>query len=149
MVVKFNVGGTCTVYWTTVETLNNRGENMLTALIKHSNPAQMVDGGYFLDRDPLVFRWILLYLRGSNILPLRSFRRHQCNTYIMHVVRTYMYHINCPFGQTLCGTRTTTVVPVLLHRIMCGTPLCVTPIQLQLPLPPLMFTKRSPTVTHH
>jgi hypothetical protein len=70
MVVKFNVGGT--VYWTTVETLNNRGENMLTALIKHSNPAQMVDGGYFLDRDPLVFRWILLYLRGSNILPLRS-----------------------------------------------------------------------------
>jgi len=45
---------------------------MLTALVAHPNPAKMIDGAYFIDRDPLVFRWILLYLRGSNILPLRS-----------------------------------------------------------------------------
>ena len=70
MVVKLNVGGH--VYYTTVDTLSGRGENMLTAMLKHPNPAKMIDGAYFIDRDPEIFRWLLLYFRGSNILPLRN-----------------------------------------------------------------------------
>jgi hypothetical protein len=43
--------------------------NMLSAMIQHSNPAQLIDGHYFIDRDPETFRWILSYLRGSQVLP--------------------------------------------------------------------------------
>jgi hypothetical protein len=70
MLVKLNVGGT--IYWTTEETLTNRGFNMLSSMVSHSNPAQLVDGAYFIDRDPVPFRWLLNYLRGSNILPPRT-----------------------------------------------------------------------------
>jgi hypothetical protein len=70
MVVQLNVGGH--VYYTTVDTLGARGENMLTAMFKHPNPAQMIGEAYFIDRDPEIFRWLLLYFRGSNILPLRN-----------------------------------------------------------------------------
>ena len=70
MLVKLNVGGT--IYWTTEETLTNRGMNMLSAMVSHPNPAQMIEGAYFIDRDPIIFRWVLNYLRGSNILPLRA-----------------------------------------------------------------------------
>lgn len=99
MVVKLNVGGT--VYLTTIETLTNRGENMLTALIKHQNPAQMIDGGYFIDRDPLVFRWILLYFRGSNILPLRSstelwLLREEAEYFAVDGLLTRIQHILSP-----------------------------------------------------
>ena len=70
MLVKLNVGGT--VYWTTTDTLSARGDNMLTVMLKHPNPAQMIGDAYFIDRDPVVFRWLMLYFRGSNILPLRN-----------------------------------------------------------------------------
>lgn len=70
MLIKLNVGGT--IYCTTEETLTNRGFSMLSAMVSHNNPAQMIDDAYFIDRDPVTFRWLLNYLRGSNILPCRK-----------------------------------------------------------------------------
>jgi len=67
MIVKLNVGGR--VFLTTKSTLTDSGINMLSAMIQHSNPAQLIDGHYFIDRDPETFRWILSYLRGSKVLP--------------------------------------------------------------------------------
>ena len=67
MLVKLNVGGR--VFLTTESTLSDKGNNMLSAMIRHSNPAQLIDGHYFIDRDPETFRWILSYLRGSKVLP--------------------------------------------------------------------------------
>jgi len=67
MIVKLNIGGR--VFLTTQSTLTDSGNNMLSALIQHSNPAQLIDGHYFIDRDPETFRWILSYLRGSKVLP--------------------------------------------------------------------------------
>jgi len=67
MIVKLNVGGR--VFLTSKSTLADSGINMLSAMIQHSNPAQLVDGHYFIDRDPETFRWILSYLRGSKVLP--------------------------------------------------------------------------------
>ena len=65
-IVKLNVGGK--LFVTTRETIGNF-PSMLTALLQHSNPATVVDGYLFIDRDPHCFRWILNYLRGSKILP--------------------------------------------------------------------------------
>ncbi len=67
MLVKLNIGG-C-IFWTSDETLTSRGSNMLSVMIRHDNPAQLIDGAYFIDRDPKIFRWVLNYLRGSNVLP--------------------------------------------------------------------------------
>lgn len=66
MLVKLNVGGQ--LFITTEETLQNR-PSMLNVLVRHDNPAQLVDGAFFIDRDPQAFRWILNYLRGSSVLP--------------------------------------------------------------------------------
>jgi len=67
MLIKLNIGG-C-IFWTTDETLASRGSNMLSVMIRHENPARLIDGAYFIDRDPKIFRWVLNYLRGSNVLP--------------------------------------------------------------------------------
>ena len=66
MPVRLNVGGT--LFITSMDTLLSQGDNMLSAMAKHPNPAQEVDGALFIDRDPTVFQWILNYLRGSAIL---------------------------------------------------------------------------------
>tara|TARA_B110001452_G_scaffold267168_1_gene276035 strand:+ start:1130 stop:1717 length:588 start_codon:yes stop_codon:yes gene_type:complete len=70
MIVKLNVGGH--VFLTTESTLTSCGMNMLSAMIGHSNPAQLVDGHFFIDRDPETFRWILSYFRGSKVLPRKD-----------------------------------------------------------------------------
>lgn len=64
--IKLNVGGT--IFITSPETISSE-HSMLAAMIQHENPAKMIDGAYFIDRDPEVFRWILNFLRGSKILP--------------------------------------------------------------------------------
>ena len=65
-IVQLNVGGQ--LFITTQSTLENF-PSMLGALVRNNNPATLVNGAYFIDRDPHVFRWILNYLRGSKILP--------------------------------------------------------------------------------
>jgi hypothetical protein len=64
--VKFNVGGQ--LFYTTTETLENF-PSMLGSLVSKNNPAALIDGHLFIDRDPHIFRWILNYLRGYKILP--------------------------------------------------------------------------------
>lgn len=99
MLVKFNVGGH--VYWTTEDTLNSKGPNMLSAMIRHPNPGQMIGDAYFIDRDPQIFRWLLLYFRGSNILPLRNspdlwLLKEEAEFFAVEGLLSRIQHILCP-----------------------------------------------------
>ena len=69
MIIKLNVGGQ--VFITSKETITNKF-SMLSAMVGHENPAQLVDGALFIDRDPRIFHWILNYLRGSEVLPPKN-----------------------------------------------------------------------------
>jgi len=64
--IKLNVGGQ--LFITSSETISSE-HSMLAVMLQHENPAKIIDGAFFIDRDPKVFRWILNYLRGSKILP--------------------------------------------------------------------------------
>ena len=66
-IVKLNVGGQ--VFVTTRSTLKNIEGHMLNAMIRHDNPARMIDGAYFIDRNPRMFEWILDHFRGSGVVP--------------------------------------------------------------------------------
>ena len=99
MVVKLNVGGT--IYWTTQDTLAGRGDCMLTAMLAHPNPAKIIDGAYFIDRDPIIFRWLLNYLRGSNVLPSKNspellLLREEADFFAVIGLSTLIQHILCP-----------------------------------------------------
>jgi hypothetical protein len=65
-ILRLNVGGK--LFATTYETLDSEA-SMLSALVKNANPAQLIDGALFIDRDFTVFHFILNFLRGSSILP--------------------------------------------------------------------------------
>ena len=58
---------------------------MLSAMIKHPNPAHKIDDALFIDRDPTVFKWILNYLRGSTILP----PKHTAEMYLLREEAQY------------------------------------------------------------
>jgi hypothetical protein len=62
-VVKFNVGGK--IFATTNETLENWPDCLLTVMHRQNimAPALLVDGGYFLDRDPDLFKHVMYFLR--------------------------------------------------------------------------------------
>lgn len=97
--VKLNVGGH--VYWTTHDTLTSHGPNMLAAMVRHSNPGELIDDAYFIDRDPETFRWILNHLRGSNTLP----KKHSVDMYLLKEEASFfamddllmrIQHVLCP-----------------------------------------------------
>jgi hypothetical protein len=69
MIIKLNVGGQ--LFITSKETITNK-DSMLSVMVEHANPAQLVDGALFIDRDPEIFRWILNHLRGSEVLPRKN-----------------------------------------------------------------------------
>lgn len=97
--VKLNVGGH--IYWTTKDTLTSKGPNMLSSMIQHPNPAKLVDGALFIDRDPEIFRWLLLYFRGSSILPLRTsidlwLLREEAEFFAVEGLLCRIQHILCP-----------------------------------------------------
>jgi len=99
MIVKLNVGGR--TFITTDDTLTDKGMNMLSAMIRHSNPAQLVDGHYFIDRDPQTFRWILSYLRGSMVLPPKdsneiALLREEAEYFAMDELTNRIQHMVCP-----------------------------------------------------
>ena len=99
MIVKLNVGGR--VFLTTDSTLTDKGTNMLSAMIGHSNPAQLVDGHYFIDRDPETFRWILSYLRGSRVLPSKdsndiTLLREEAEYFALDELNNRIQHVLCP-----------------------------------------------------
>lgn len=96
MIIKLNVGGR--IFLTDEETLS-RG--MLGALIKHQNPAQQVDGHHFIDRDPDTFRWILNYLRGSQVLPPKhstdiQLIREEAEYFALDQLAARIQHMSCP-----------------------------------------------------
>lgn len=96
MIVKLNVGGR--VFLTDKETLS---EGMLGALIKHQNPAQQIDGHYFIDRDPDTFRWILNFLRGSKVLPPKhstdiQLIREEAEYFALDQLAARIQHMSCP-----------------------------------------------------
>lgn len=66
-IIKLNVGGK--LFVTTRATLESIDGHMLNAMIRHENPAKMIDGAYFIDRNPRTFEWILEHFRGSCVLP--------------------------------------------------------------------------------
>lgn len=61
-IVTLNIGGV--LYQTSKETLS-KGNNYFRALVEHTNCEDVV----FVDRDPSLFRYILNWLRGTNMLP--------------------------------------------------------------------------------
>jgi len=99
MLVKLNVGGT--IYWTTQDTLTSRGDCMLSAMIAHPNPAKVVEGALFIDRDPIIFRWLLNYFRGSNVLPPKNspeleLLREEAEYFAVTELSTRIQHLLCP-----------------------------------------------------
>jgi len=99
MIVKLNVGGR--VFLTAKETLTDRGANMLSVMIEHQNPAQVVDGHYFIDRDPETFRWVLNYLRGSRVLPPKNstqmlLLKEEAEYFALDELSTRIQHTICP-----------------------------------------------------
>ena len=98
--IKLNVGGR--IYVTSKDTLTGRAPNsMLAVMINHQNPAQMIDGAYFIDRDPEIFRWLMLYFRGSNILPKRDspelwLLKEEAEYFAVDGLSTRIQHILCP-----------------------------------------------------
>lgn len=62
MTVKLNVGGT--LYLTTADTLLSIKDSYFTSLLSGRFQASKVEDAYFIDRDGLVFRYVLDYLRN-------------------------------------------------------------------------------------
>lgn len=97
--VKLNVGGH--VYWTTHDTLTSHGPNMLASMVRHSNPGELIDDAYFIDRDPETFRWILNHLRGSNTLPKKDsvdmyLLKEEASFFAMDDLLMRIQHVLCP-----------------------------------------------------
>lgn len=67
-VVELNVGGV--LYSTTLDTLTREPDSQLAALFGAKEPPRDSKGRLFLDRDGVLFRYILDYLRdGTLVLP--------------------------------------------------------------------------------
>lgn len=64
-IIWLNVGGR--EYVTSKSTLQNISDSMLATLISTSLPSAMVNGAYFIDRDPDMFAYVLEYLRASSV----------------------------------------------------------------------------------
>ena len=96
MIIKLNVGGR--IFLTDSETLS---QGMLGAMIQHQNPAQEIDGHYFIDRDPDTFRWILNYLRGSQVLPSKDSTdillvKEEAEYFALEQLVSRIQHMSCP-----------------------------------------------------
>ena len=97
--ISLNVGGK--LFCTTISTLNSE-QSMLSSLINNANPAQMLDGALFIDRDFTVFHFILNFLRGSSILPEKKsteFRllEEEANYYCLDRLYRKLHHMKKPF----------------------------------------------------
>lgn len=75
-VIDLNVGGV--FYTTSLETLVSQGESQLAAIFTGKEPVvKDTKGRYFLDRDGVLFRYILDYLRDGTIVLPDCFREKE------------------------------------------------------------------------
>ena len=98
MVVKLNVGGK--IFITTLSTLTNES-SMLSSLVQNANPALLIDGCFFIDRDYTVFHYILNFLRGSQVLPKKcsmefQLLQEEANYYCLERLHRHLYHLAQP-----------------------------------------------------
>lgn len=99
MLVKLNVGGQ--LFWTSRDTMMSQEPHMLSAMIQHDNPGRLVEDAYFIDRDPVPFRWILNYLRGSKALPPKEsvdmvLLKEEAEYFAIENLLSRIQHIMCP-----------------------------------------------------
>lgn len=98
MAIQLNVGGT--IFLTTEDTLTSH-ESMLSALVRHPNPAKQFNGALFIDRDPRTFRWILNFLRGSQVLPPKEstdmlLLKEEAEYFSVDGLLAKIQHVICP-----------------------------------------------------
>lgn len=76
-VVELNVGGV--FYTTTLGTLRKEPKSLLAALFsgKSSAPPRDAKGKFFLDRDGVLFRYVLDFLRNESLVLPESFREKE------------------------------------------------------------------------
>jgi hypothetical protein len=76
-VVELNVGGV--FYTTALSTLTREPDSLLAHIFsgKTSSPPQDAKGKYFLDRDGVLFRYVLDFLRNQALVLPESFREKQ------------------------------------------------------------------------
>lgn len=97
-IVSLNVGGK--IFCTTQSTLDSEF-SMLRSLVNNSNPAQLLDGSLFIDRDFTVFHYVLNFLRGSTILPQKNSTEfkllvEESNYYCIDRLQRQLYHMSTP-----------------------------------------------------
>ena len=86
-IVTLNVGGILCTTTTTRSTLTRYPETML-ASGNYTTATDTMDN-YFIDRDGKLFRYVLSYLRSSELIPLESvseFNQLQLETEFYHIV---------------------------------------------------------------
>lgn len=75
-VIELNVGGV--PYTTTLETLNSQPDSQLNAIFTGREPIQKdAKNRYFIDRDGVLFRYVLDFLRDGNIILPECFRERE------------------------------------------------------------------------
>lgn len=77
-IVELNVGGV--MYTTTLDTLTKESESLLSSLFSDSSSSRLMrdsKGKYFIDRDGVLFRYVLDYLRNSKLVLPESFHERE------------------------------------------------------------------------
>lgn len=74
-VVELNVGGV--FYTTALTTLNKVSESLLAQTFKESTPPKDAKGKFFIDRDGVLFRYVLDYLRNQTLVLPECFREKE------------------------------------------------------------------------
>jgi len=110
-IIKLNVGGQ--LFTTTTTTLNTYDDSFLSSIIKGDIPSETDDdGNIFIDRNPVLFKYVLSYLRGELLdfnhtdVSITSFIK-EADYYCIDIAKEQIIEKN-PCGQTkmLCEQNT-------------------------------------------
>ncbi|XP_015431011.1 PREDICTED: BTB/POZ domain-containing protein KCTD16 [Dufourea novaeangliae] len=111
-VVELNVGGV--FYTTALTTLTRESDSHLATLFSGKTPVEKdAKGRYFLDRDGVLFRYVLDFLRNQALVLPEGFRekerlRQEANFYGLPGLERAVLENNCKFAGslTMSGKRT-------------------------------------------